>query len=308
MPINKLQCSTNFANTGIGDCYLIPGHIVGQFLVPEDFELDADGVDSIKTQLQEAAENDNPAQRIYPIHGYVELEDNSADPTEGTFGYGGITITNDGNYDLSFRFMKGGLCLSNQLRRYNRSSVRTIYIDSNGILFGQLVDGKLKGIPLELFYVPKFTLSDGDAESAGFHVRNVFKPKYLNEQIAFIDTDALGFDPEEIKGLREVNFLNAGSDKTTVKVKPVVGCGGENLTDNFATELEGAIWVIKDPNDGSEITPLTVSVSGDVVEITAGSDFPDGQDVIVNFDKVSVLVGEGIVGFEGRATRIPIPA
>lgn len=300
MSINSLNCTDNFANTGIGKCSFIPKHIVGEFIVPDDFELDADGAKSIKEQLQEAAENDNPAERIYPIHNFVEVEDNSDDPSESTFGYGGISINNEGNYDLQFRFMKGGLCLSNQLRQYNNSSVRVIFIDADGVIFGQRVDDKLKGVPLELFYVPKFTISDGDSEQAGFHVRNVFKPKYINEQIAFIDTQALGFDPEEIKGLQEVRLVDAGSDDTSVKLKPLAGCGGLNLAQVYESELaDDTLWTLTDASDGSNVSISSADVTDGVVTLTGDSTLP--SKTTVKLAKVSDLVSAGIIGYEAKA-------
>lgn len=305
MALNKLQCSTNFANTGVGNCYLVPEHIVGQIIVPESFELDASG--DILKQLKDAAEHDNPAQRIFPIHNYVEMEDNSQDPTESTFGYGGMSINKDGFYDLQFRFMKGGICLSNSLRRYNKQSVRTIFIDANGMLFGYRVGDKLKGIPLEMFYVPKFGFPDGDSEAAGFYVRNVFQPKYMNELVAFIDTQALGFDPAEIQGLRDIVFTNAGSTSSKLILKVTTGCGGENLAEVFGTELEDAdIWKVKNASNGAEVAVTSVSIEGDNVEVTSAA-LPSSGTVIVSLDSVSVLTAKGIIGFEGTPSRISIP-
>lgn len=307
MAIQKIKCSNNFGNTGVGDCYLVPDHIVGEIIVPSSFALEDDDEKTILEQLQEAAEEDNPRKRIYPIHNFEEVEDNSEDETVNTFGYGGRSITKDGFYDWRFRFVKGGLCLSNQLRRYNKQSVSVILIDANGVLFGQLVDGKLKGIPLELFYIPKWKISDGDSDGTGFYVQNVMNPIYLNERIGFVDTQSLGFIPSEIKGLQTITFKNAGSDTSKIVVEPLAGCGSENLTEIFDDELEDSdLWELIDGSNGSDIDITSVNIVNGKVEISPDEPFSIGDQIIVNTKKVSELIDAGIIGFEGEANKIKI--
>ena len=302
MSFNKIKCTENFANTGIGECDLVPKHIVGMFLVPESFEIKTD--DNIKEVLQDATEEDKPQDRIYPIHGFVEVEDNTDDAEEQTFGYGGRSISREGLYDWSFRFEKGGVCLNNRLRRYNNANVRVILIDADGFLFGRKVDGNLKGIPLELFYVPPFGLSDGDSETTRFRVRIVFKPKYLNENMAFIDTEDEGFFPEDIKGLQEISFALAGTPSaSSIAVKAVASCGAENVLETFETELaDDSLWKVTDLSDGSDVTITSVAIAGGVATITPDSTFP--SDVTINLDSVSALDAKGIVGYEGKPLTV----
>lgn len=297
MSFNRIKCAENFANTGIGECDLVPKHIVGMFLVPASFEIKPD--DDVKKVLQDAAEEDKIRDRIFPVHGFVEVEDNSEDPNEQTFGYGGLSISREGKYDWSFRFDKGGLCLLKRLRSYNKSNVRVLLYDADGVIFGRSQDGNLKGIPLDLFYAPPFTLSDGDSTSTSFQVRVVLDPKYLNDSMAFVDTSDLGFLPNEIEGLQDVHFEDSGSTSATIKVKAVAGCGSENVLETFESELaDDALWVVKDASDGSDLALTSVAISGGIATITGDSSFP--SDVIVNLADVSTLSAAGIVGYEGK--------
>lgn len=300
--LNQLDCAQAFANTGVGECDLIPTNIVGMYIVPASFRIKPE--DDIAETLRDAAETDVQADRIYPVHNFVGVDDNTGDLNEETLGYGGVAVLSEGKYDLTFRIGTGGLCLQKRLRRYNVTKPRVLLIDANGMIFGQMVGQDLAGIPLELYFARALQLSDGNSTTTAFRVRIMFDPKYLNDNFGFINSSASGFMPSEIVGLQDLSIKDAGSSGTELKVTVKTGCGTEDTLEVFATELaDDSLWVVTDADDGSAVTLSSVSIAGGVatLTITAGAD-----RVKVNLVPVSDLVAAGIVGYEGQPAIITV--
>ena len=299
--INRFVCATEFANTGIGDCPIVPKHIVGAFIVPKDFEITAADAVTLKTFLEDKAAATLQKERILPLHNFVGVEDGSEDLVETTLGYGGISVTREGNYNFTYQIGQGGLCLQKALRKFNNRPVRVLLYDANGMLFGMKSENVVKGIPVELFYAMPMKLSDGSAETA-FHVRLVIKPAYLNENLSYIATAPDGFMLQEIEGLMDVQLEVASRTASAIQVKGFAGCGTINVLKDYATEFNEGVtpearWSLLDPSTGTAITPTSISVNTEgVATITLASDV----DVIINLASSAVLATDGIIGFEGK--------
>lgn len=300
--LNTLDCAKAFANTGVGECDLIPSNIVGMFIVPPSFKIGKDA-DILET-LREAAEADNQADRIFPVHNFVGVDDNTGDLNEETLGYGGVAVLSEGKYDLTFRIGTGGLCLQKRLRRYNVTKPRVLLIDANGMIFGQMTGQDLTGIPLELFFARALQISDGNSASTAFRVRIMFDPKYLNDNFGFINSSASGFMPSEIVGLQDLTIRDAGSSSSALKVTVQTGCGTENALDVFATELsDDSLWDVTNADNGSPVTLSSVSIAAGVATLTITGGAPR---VKVNLVPISQLVAAGVVGYEGQAAIITV--
>lgn len=299
--LNQLECAQAFANTGVGECDLIPSNIVGMYIVPASFRIGPE--DDVFKTLRDAAEADVARDRIYPVHNFVGVDDNTGDLNEETLGYGGVAVLSEGKYDLTFRIGQGGLCLQKRLRQYNAVKPRVLLIDANGIIFGQMVDGELAGIPLELYFARALTLSDGNSTTTSFRVRIMFDAKYLNDSFGFVSSSVVGFNPSEVVGLQDLIIRDAGdSNATTLNVQVKTGCGTEDALEVFATELaDDALWKVTDASDGTDVTISSVSIAGDVATLTVTS-APD--TVKVDLVPVSELADAGIVGYEGKPVVI----
>lgn len=309
--INTFTCQPAGGNTGVGDCSLEISKIVGFFLVSKDFALSvanlADNA-SLQAALIAAATADNQTERIYPVHGLVEIADNTADPTEQTFGYGPSVIVQDGPYNWTFPFLRGGICLSNALKKFNGSSIRVIFYDSNGTLFGWRVGDDLRGVPLTQFYSNPWRPNTGSATMVT-NVRMSFNPIYINEQLGFVKvTD---FALESIEGLQNIAIKQAGVQaKPVYKVKLFAGCAGTDIYDQYSTEFaDPDMWVATNKATGADITIISVAIDANIKGFTiilssSDTDYPAVGSILLKLAPVSDLVAGGITGFEGLSLTI----
>jgi len=303
--LNRTICVAGGANTGLGECPLIPKNIIGMFIVPNNFELTPAQIATIQVSLQTAAANDSPASRIYPVHNFVGLTDNTGELVTETLGYGGIAPITEGKYDWTFRISRGGLCLQKALRKFNNKPARVLFYDASYVLYGAMSGANLIGIPLEMFYALPWTLSDGSGTTAGFNVRVVFDPIYFNDNLGYVETADDGFLLSEIQGIKEVNLVETvASAKPIIVVQALAGCGGENLYDLYSTELaDEALWVATNANTGAVIAITSVAAAAATkaftVTIAATVD-----PVNLKLAAISLLEAAGMEGYESKTLRI----
>lgn len=298
--LNKTLCAENFGNTGVGDCPFIPKHVVGMFIVPHDFTISQNDMGDLKAYLEDAANAENRRERILPVHGFVGIEDNTEDLVAETLGYGGIAVIREGKYDLTFRLGNGGLCLLKSLRRYNNRPVSVLLILAGGTILGVRSGDTMKGIPVDMFYALPLTFSDGSGTTTSFRVRLVIRPEYINDVLAFVETSADGFIPEEITGLMDAVVIDAGSAGNNVIVKVEGGCGGSNFLEDYETEMaDESMWVVTDPTDGSTQTVSAVNIVNGVATLV-GAELP----ARVALAPIATLASNGVTGYEGIATTI----
>ncbi len=257
--LNTLDCTSQGGNTGFGDCFLDPKNMLGAIIVPLGREYTPAETATAATMLA-ALQADilaAPTDRAYPIGGFEALTDNTEAPVKQTLGYGSVAITREGLYDLSFQFVKGGLCLSKSLRKFNGRAKAILLYDANGVLYGWKSGANMKGIPLDLFYQNPFKLNDGSNVTA-YVLELAFKPVYLNDSPAFIKMDLA--DLVALEGLQDIVLSETnGSDGPIYILKAKVGCDGEDLYDAYDDELNDAdMWLAFDA-DGAPITVSTVT-------------------------------------------------
>lgn len=303
--LNKLTCLVVGANTGFGDCVISPAVIAGAFKVPVDFELDAAGIAALQTSLSEAALAAQIKERIFPIHNFEEINDGTEDETIATMGYGGKYPVRDGDYDWTFRYMQGGLCLSKQLAKLSGVGGAVLFYDSNNILIGWKVGDKLKGIPLNFFKGKPWRPSDGST-TPFFSVRFSFKPQYINQEVGFVQAD---FNLATIEGLQDVALKDAVSVRPAMKVTATVGCSKDNMYDVYADEL-AVVGAWKATINGNDI-PITAvakdeTISGwtitldDTDENYAAAPVP----VVISLVDPTALAALDVDGFESNTVSI----
>lgn len=299
--LNRTVCLTAGSNTGFGDCVLIPKNIVGMFIVPKNFVLTPANQLTLKTALQDAALENNIVDRIFPIHNFAAITDNSAEAPTETLGYGGISVLNDGDYNWLFRIGLGGLCLNKALRKFNNKVSRVLLYDAGGILYGVKSGDNMVGIPVKLFYAHKFTIADGSSTTTAFNLQLVLEPRYLNDDIAFLDAGNDGFMLSEIEGIKDVALTEtATSAKPILSVLASVGCSGDNLYDQYADELAvAAAWVVLNTVTGATITPTSVAKNAGLKAFTITIP-TTAVPVSVSLASVSALEALGVVGYESK--------
>lgn len=309
MAVNQIICNVGGGNTGIPDCAFTMANVLKVFLVPNNFVLTAEQLASKEltlAALQAAASADLPSARIYPTPEIVGVTNNSEDVVTQTLGYGVPVVVRDGMYNIQFQYTDGGNCLSNALRKFNKTNRRVLFIDANGVLVGTKVGETIMGIPLQVFYARPFGFNDG-ANVANFSFQLTFSPNYINEDIGFIQL-GLG-DVMAIAGLQNINLKFVSRTAGVIVVQAVTGCSKENLFEEFGTELaDVANFVAKNLN-GNIITITSVAEaansSGFTVTLdTTYTDYSTGQ-LLLNLAAPSVLAGNDVPGYEGVQLTVP---
>lgn len=305
MALNSYSCVNSFGNTGIGKCSLIPAHIVGMILVPLNFVITEANAANLQTFMNDAAKEASKANRIYPIHNFVGMTDNSEDAVSETTGYGYSVPLRDGNYSWTFRFIQGGICLLKSLQSFNHQNLAALFVDANGVLFGRNVSNGLAGVPLISFYAGKWTVSDSSTV-ANFPVTVVFDPKYLNKDLGFVSDE--NFNASEITGLQDVDIKPIGAQTATILSLQVLGsCGGENLFDIYSDELaDGTLWNAVDSVSGASLTITSVAANAANKSFTMTLSAPRTNATLVSLKDPATLETNDIVGIESKVATIPL--
>lgn len=307
--LNKIDCVTSYKNVGFGTCVFDPKLIAGALLFPEKKTFTAEEIADLQTTLQDMAKADSKSERLFPLHKFVAVTDNTEDVVIQTFDYGAKQIVRDGDYDVSFQYLDGALCLHTALRTFNGPTPFLLYDKKNNII-GTTVDGQLSTIPPHFFYAMPWKVATGSTASA-YMVRFSFLPEYINENLGFV---AAGFDLKEIEGLKDVevkvNSYNEGTGVANVTLQTL--CNKVNLANNLATELaDDALWKAYDKETGEEITVTSVAAAAgktfDVTLDTEDANYPAaGGTILLNLSVVSDLDEAGVTGYEGVEAEIDL--
>lgn len=317
LSINAIDCSTGIKNSGVGTCFLFPSFMRGALKVSPDFRIPGTYADSLalRTALIAAAQADNASQRLFPLHNFKTITDNTEDTVMQTMGDGTQVPVRDGNYNLTFQYLDGGLCLHQNLRSWNGNGYYLFY-DDQFIIYGwrqQNEDGtySIGGIPA-LFRANPWKFNDG-SNVANFSVYFSFAPTYLNDSLGFIKA---GFNLAEVKGLQTMVLQqgNTAPAAGVIHVQVKAGCDYANQFDLYGTDLaDEALWIAINAATGNEIdiTSVTASGSGDTGEMIVTLDSTDPDYPTTTTSKVTLklvgpteLAAADIVGFESNTLTV----
>lgn len=257
--INKPLCATSFGNTGFGQCFLEPEKFKGAFEVPANFEISesdlSDLQDFLETKIHAAI-----GTRIFPYHNFITVTDNTEDVSITTTDYGAKYITRDGFYDWTFRYLKGGVQLHQEIAKNAGSNKYFLFYDSNGVLYGYTSGGKLKGIPVDIFYVNPWRLATG-ADAASYQLRYIIDPIYMNKgNLGFLKvSEALNFNLFDVAGLQEVNLTIIDQTNNVATVKVATKISDVDLYDSHKTNLLQTTAWLAFKSDGSASTVVSVA-------------------------------------------------
>lgn len=272
---NQIVCKTNLGNTGFGDCILIPDKIKGYFEVPKNFRITTANLATLQAILTTAAQNPSKALRVYPVHNFDGITDNSEDDVYQTTGYGDQNFSREGKYDWMFTYSEGGSCLHNALRKRPVKGINVIFYDDNNVLYGWEVNGEMAGIPLIIFKAQKMKINDG-ANSTQFMLKMMFDAIYLNEESIYFKADFL---LSEVQGLKDVELFEIAAQDTlgTFKVGARTACSKTNLYDLYSTELaDDSLWTAtNEDGDAIAITSVTANAGIEGFIIVLDTDDPN---------------------------------
>jgi len=306
--LNKISCVVGGANTGVGDCFLTIAHVVGAIIVPSTFSLSKANLGDLQNALQDAAFDDIPRRRIFPIHNIEALSaDNSEDKTVETMGYGGKAPLTEGDYDWTFQYIQGGHCLHSNLRKFNGAGRAVLFYDAKGVLYGRKIGDTLSGIPMVFFFANKFTLSSGSASTA-YTIQFVTKPKYMNDELGFVEPD---FSLDTILGIQDVALSSHATSTVPIPViTAVAGCDKSDLFDIYETELEDVTaWIATIGGLPVAITSVIADPdlnAWDITLDTADANYSAAGPVVIKMATPLALQALDVVGFESNSVTITV--
>lgn len=307
--LNQKICLAGGANTGFGDCTLNPKNLVGFILAPIGAEIAEADLADFGAFLAGKINSAIPSERWYPVHGFEAVTDNTEDVTIETLGYGGKSVVREGDYDLLFRWIQGGMCLQKALRKFNDSNMAVFLIDGDGMLFGTTVGATMQAIPLVLFYTQPWRVNDGST-GTNYGVRIAFRPKPVNEDLAFLDVAELGFILSTFKGLQNISLVVLDPENAPItKVRALSGCSRKNLYEDYSTELAvAALWKAYRQSNGAVLPVSTVVVDATLEAFTVTVDF--GVDPVESYylelvDPEALMAG-GVSGFESIKVLVAV--
>jgi len=247
------------ANTGIPGCDFAPDKFVGAILLDKSTIIADADIPSIITKLQELTLATG-RNRIHPIFRFEEIADNSEEETVAALGYGSKQVVKEGKYDWSFRIVKGGMCLNNKLRAFNKASKKVLFVDSNNVIYGTKVEGGITGFTMDFFYAKPFKANDA-SNAAIFNIRFALaKPEEFNEKVAFVKADQ---DVEEsVKGLIDLELvqLAVAAGKVTVGIR--TACDKVDIYEALGDALAaGELWKVT--KDGAPVAVTSVATNDD---------------------------------------------
>lgn len=311
--LNVVSCETAFENVGYGKCTFTPREITGMFIVPDDFLIKESDTSDLQTFLYNKITDPVKSKRVFPILGFVGVEDGSEEPVRETLGYGSTRTLKEGNYAWTFRFEKGGLCLLRSLQKINGQSVNVIFIDGAGVMFGakKTVGGDtgLGGIPIDDFWANKWTISDGAGASTSLSVYLSFKPVHVNENLSFLSTSELSnFDIYSVRGVQDIVIDVVSATSSAIKYKLRDKCSGSvsSFSEVYETELKILTSAVVTDEDGIPETIDDIAYNDVTNEWTITLDPVRTSDSILSLADIATLTSNGIEGFESNRVSVPL--
>lgn len=234
--INKPLCATQFGNVGFGDCFIDMDKMVGAIQVTSTFSITETQIATLQTFLKNLI-SAPIGTRIFPYHNFISVADSSEDLSVTTTDYGSKYITKEGFYDWTFRFLKGGIQLHQEIKKNEGINKYFLFYDNSGVLYGYTTGGVLMGIPVDIFHVNPWKVNTG-ADKAAFNIRFMINPVYMNGgNLGYIPTAQLGFNMFDVKGLQDVSLQLINLVSNVATILAITKISNINMHDAYASNL-----------------------------------------------------------------------
>ncbi len=297
------SCLADSGNTGFGQCFTDIGMPRGLLFVPRGAVYTTSDVAALKVAIEVAILADTKKNRIYPLQGVVNINDNTEAPVIQTFNTGAKSVVRNGFYDLTLQWEQGGFCVLYALLKAQGQNMPFFIYTDKGLLIGTDagtvdVPEQMKGINPNMVYANPFKFSDG-TKVAEYSIIINFEPTQINQSIAFVDFNqdgGLGY-LEGLSGLQNVALNQAAAPGAAAfSIGARTSCGSVDLFDDFADELAvpGA-WIAKNSATGAILTISGVTKGAGfwVITVTTPS-----TSVDISLAGPTELAALDVVGYE----------
>lgn len=262
--LNTITCgASDVLGTGLKGCRPFFQKVTAIWLTPAGFEydstlaLDEDYVSSLKA-----------AGNLIVIRGVRTFTDNSGEDNIDELEDGTKQVARLGLYEFALAFVNG-LFFHSALHSLNSFGNYDItFIDRDGSILGtKASSGQMKGLTAGMVQGMKFSwATDTQGQREGLGVQLLERDE-LDSDFLLIQGSQLGFNPNKIEGINEVNLewsvapINAA---TTVTVKATRKQDGAPFTG-----LPAANWLFKNNGVSEVVTGDDSAVAGTYVLVNA---------------------------------------
>jgi hypothetical protein len=163
-------------------------------------------------------------------------------------------------------------------------------------------------IPLNLFYASPYGIATS-SQAASYKLNIEIEPKYLNEEIGFVQTKGEFDIFDSVKGLLNLVIKTAVAlTGGKVEIMVINSCGGDNIYDVYGTNLANiTAWLSKNATtkNGITITAAVTVPANKTIELTldtADTDYPAvASKLTIELNTAAILAAAPIlmVGYEG---------
>lgn len=269
--INAVNCGVGSGNLGVPTCTIDLDMLVGAIPIPKGRVFTAAELVDFRTTLQALLVNNSYALRAQVMGRFLEIDDQSEDIQEKTWGYGTKTVTRGEVYNWVFPYLDGGFCRHRQMLKFkdrqgdydwlfvdkSKNILGTRKVDANGVLaFG--------GVDLTQFYTYNWKPATG-SDPAMYRVKFALADAaQINEDAAFITVD---FDVFSLAMVQDVDLFPVGATAIVgatgdINVGVYSGCGGNNLVNNLPAIVATGNFLVTNYQTGAAITVTAVTAGG----------------------------------------------
>jgi hypothetical protein len=275
------NCNNNdAAHTKVGECAMFEGSPQGILIADKNASFPVEQ-EAFNTAIQ-AAIYAAPPGRITPImSGIYVLAVSGGDLRTAQEGFGPEMPNGINSLREDYTIAEGGYCLYKQLSKLNKKQVRIFKIDQANIAYGTITE--IGGVDKMRGYLATIGVSRrlNTGEQTGAIILSIlYSTNFQNEDFNAQSISLTG----TIEGLSGIVLK-----KTTAgKAKVVLACSGEDLTEEYGSDLAVAT-LYKNPTGGN---PTSVAYAAGELTFT-----PAAKYRIVDAAALKVA---GIEGYEGE--------
>jgi len=315
MALDIAICESFSLNQGVEDCQVNLSALNRGISIPKGDTTDATFWATPEASIRAKLLDDSPALRWVPTPRFNEMVEEMAETTFVTGADGSRHVTKEGSSNFKFTLKDNSLCAQQNLLAFDNCKKDWLLVQNNGTILGQKANAstspygvKQGGFKPQLAYVPKPTNAlTTDTANGGLHL-NFLDPKtdFKNMRAAVckdFDLQAL-LDECSIKNVK-VQLSAALTTTGVVKFK-LYSCGGTNLGQVYATELNSAALFTMVNGTTATALAKTLAVNAISGEFTMTATTPPAVNtpMIIGLAAVNTLAAAGVEYYETPASRL----
>lgn len=308
--IRACKSETSLKNTGTGS-NLFPAATAMVIVVEKDFsftlaDLNNPDVLSFFTDAVHA----DPPDKVFPLFGnnvtISGIANTKGTDNTTTLDDGTVIFVSYSPYTKILSTTDGGLCFAKALLSFNNADMRVLEVDIKGnLVCKDNKDGTYGGLKARLFApsIDMATLKD----PAKSYLSISYMPDYFVLNAAMLANCGSLLD---LMGLQDFTIVDAaGSTTTTLRIKIIDDCCGDDGTAEYQADLIGVPvqFTVKGPTGANVPVTVVAYVASPSPAITLAGTFTAATTYTVSALSPSGLFANGVEGISLNPGKVKTP-